>query len=440
MLMQIVRLVDEAQTTKAGAQRFADRVAAVFVPSVIAIAIATFALWWWLGPAPHLTTALLKAVAVLIIACPCALGLATPTALMVGTGRGAELGVLIRGPDVLEASERVRTIVFDKTGTLTRGKPRLTDIVPAAGVEEAHLLALAASIERRSEHPLAAAIVAAADERALPASEPSDFAALPGRGVVAVVEGRAVLIGAPAMLTEQGIGLGAFEAARERLEAAGRTVIALAENGAPLGLLAVADTVRGGARETIAALTSEGYEVWMITGDQSRTAHAVAREVGIAPERVLAEVLPGEKSAAIRRLRSGGAGERGVAMVGDGINDAPALAAADVGIAMGGASDIAIEASGITLVRADLAGVATGLKLARATMHVIRRNLFWAFAYNVLGIPVAAGLLVPLLRDGGPIGPFMGWQGTLHPMVASLAMAFSSVSVVTSSLRLRRFR
>jgi Cu+-exporting ATPase len=460
MLMQIVRLVDEAQTAKADAQRLADRVAAVFVPTVIAIAALTFALWWWLGPPPHLASALLKAVAVLIIACPCALGLATPTALMVGTGRGAELGVLIRGADVLEAAEGVHAVVFDKTGTLTRGRPELTAVTPAAGVDEARLLQLAAALERHSEHPLAAAILAGAANRGLEIPEPGDFTAVPGRGVVALVDGRAVVLGSPAMMSEQGISLGALESERARLEEQGRTVVALAENGVPLGLLAVSDTVKSGAREHLAALTREGYEVWMITGDQSRTALAVAGEVGIARDHVLSEVLPGQKSAAIRTLRGGGparisveslvAGERpkpprtarprGVAMVGDGINDAPALAAADVGIAMGGATDIAIEASGITLVRSDLGGVRTGLRLARATMGVIRRNLFWAFAYNVLGIPIAAGVLVPLLRQGGPIGPLFGWQGTLNPMVASLAMAFSSVSVVTSSLRLRRFR
>jgi Cu+-exporting ATPase len=459
MLMQIVRLVDEAQTAKAGAQRLADRVAAVFVPTVIAIAFVTFVLWWWLGPAPHLATALLKAVAVLIIACPCALGLATPTALMVGTGRGAELGVLIRGADVLEGAERVRAIVFDKTGTLTRGRPELTDVVPAPGVSEERLLALAAAVEQPSEHALAAAILAGAAARGVHAPAASDFTAVPGRGVVAVVEGRAVVLGSPAMLAEQSVALGALDAARARLESEGRTVVGLAENGTPLGLLAIADTVKTGAREQIGTLIQDGYEVWMITGDQSRTARAVATQVGIAADHVLSEVMPAQKSAAIRAIREGvrpvAAGgapialasiaparrePKAVAMVGDGINDAPALAAADLGIAMGGATDIAIEASGITLVRSDLAGVRTGLRLARETMHVIRRNLFWAFVYNVLGIPVAAGVLVPLLHTGGPIGPLFGWQGGLNPMVASFAMAFSSVSVVTSSLGLRRFR
>jgi Cu+-exporting ATPase len=459
MLMQIVHLVDEAQTGKAASQKLVDRVAAVFVPTVIGIAIATFALWWWLGPAPHLATALLKAVAVLIIACPCALGLATPTALMVGTGRGAELGVLIRGADVLEGAERVRTIVFDKTGTLTLGKPALTEVVAAPGSDERRVLALAAAVERPSEHALAAAILAGAAARGIEPSEYSDFSAVPGRGVIALVDGHAVTLGSPAMMAEQGTALGALEAERARLEAAGRTVVALAENGVAIGLLAISDTVKPGARDAVAELAGDGQEVWMITGDQSRTARAVALEVGIAPDRVLAEVMPEQKSAAIRALRQGvrpaapGGGPialggitaprgvpRAVAMVGDGINDAPALAAADLGIAMGGATDIAIESSGITLVRSDLGGVRTGIRLARETMHVIRRNLFWAFIYNVLGIPVAAGVLVPLLREGGPIGPLFGWQGSLNPMVASLAMALSSVSVVTSSLRLRSFR
>ena len=459
MLMQIVRLVDEAQTAKAASQRLADRVAAVFVPSVIAIAAATFVLWWWLGPAPHLATALIKAVAVLIIACPCALGLATPTALMVGTGRGAELGVLIRGADVLESAERIHTVVFDKTGTLTLGRPQLTDVVAAPGVDERRVLALAAAVERPSEHALASAILAGAAARGITTPESADFTAVPGRGVIALVEGRAITLGSPAMMSEQRVALGALDGHRARLEAEGRTVVALAENGVALGLLAVSDTVKPGAREAVARLGEDGYEVWMITGDQSRTARAVAAEAGIAAGRVLSEVLPAEKSAAVAALRRGvtppapGGGPialggltaargsaRAVAMVGDGINDAPALAAADLGIAMGGATDIAIEASGITLVRSDLAGVRTGLRLARETMRVIRRNLFWAFAYNVLGIPIAAGVLVPLLREGGPIGPLFGWQGALNPMVASFAMAFSSVSVVTSSLRLRRFR
>ena len=428
MLMQIVRLVQQAQASKAEVARLADRVAAVFVPVVLSIAIAACVLWFDFGPEPRVSGALLKLVAVLIIACPCALGLATPTALIVGTGRGAELGVLIRGADALESADGIRAVVFDKTGTLTRGRPALTDVRPAPGVEESRLLALAAAVEQRSEHPLAEAVVRGARERGLGLSEPEDFSAVAGRGVVALLAGRTIAVGSAAWLAGQGVDLAALEPERARLEDAGRTVFAVAENGAPLGLLAVADTLKPGAREAVATLERAGFEVWMITGDNARTARAIARDAGIAPQRVLAQVLPGEKSAKLAALQA--AGTR-VAMVGDGINDAPALARADLGIAMGGGTDIAMEASGITLVRGDLAGVPVALRLARRTMQVIRQNLFWAFVYNTLGIPVAAGALYLLLREGGPVGPLFGWQGT---------MAFSSVSVVTSSLRLRGFR
>ena len=437
MLMQIVRLVQQAQASKAEVARLADRVAAVFVPVVLSIAIAACVLWFDFGPEPRVSGALLKLVAVLIIACPCALGLATPTALIVGTGRGAELGVLIRGADALESADGIRAVVFDKTGTLTRGRPALTDVRPAPGVEESRLLALAAAVEQRSEHPLAEAVVRGARERGLGLSEPEDFSAVAGRGVVALLAGRTIAVGSAAWLAGQGVDLAALEPERARLEDAGRTVFAVAENGAPLGLLAVADTLKPGAREAVATLERAGFEVWMITGDNARTARAIARDAGIAPQRVLAQVLPGEKSAKLAALQA--AGTR-VAMVGDGINDAPALARADLGIAMGGGTDIAMEASGITLVRGDLAGVPVALRLARRTMQVIRQNLFWAFVYNTLGIPVAAGALYLLLREGGPVGPLLGWQGTLNPMLASLAMACSSVSVVTSSLRLRGFR
>ncbi len=394
-------------------------------------------LWFDFGPAPRLAQALLKTVAVLISACPCALGLATPTALMVGTGRGAELGVLIRGPEALESARGVGVVVFDKTGTLTHGKPELTDLVPAAGVDEPRLLRVAAAAEQRSEHPLAAAVVRGAFARGLTLAEPEDFAAVAGRGVVALVEGRAAVVGSAALLREQGVELGPLEAERARLEALGRTVFAVAENGAALGLLAVADTLKPDAAAALGELGRAGLEVWMITGDNARTAQVVAAAAGIAPERVLSEVLPGGKRERIAQLQAGG---RRVAMVGDGLNDAPALAQADLGIAMGGGTDIAMEASGITLVRGDLAGVPVALRLARRTLQVIRQNLFWAFAYNTLGIPIAAGALYPLMRAGGPLGPLWGWEGTLHPMLASLAMALSSVSVVTSSLRLRGFR
>ena len=437
MLMQIVRLVQQAQASKAQVSRLADRVAAVFVPVVIAIAIVAFVLWLALGSQPALARALLAAVSVLIIACPCALGLATPTALMVGTGRGAELGVLMRGADALESAEKIDTVVFDKTGTLTRGRPEVTVLVPASGVEEARLLAVAAAVEQGSEHPLAATVVRAARARGLAVAVADDIAAVPGKGVIALLDGRGAALGTAAFVAEQGVDLEALEERSARLEDDAHTVFAVAEGGAPLGLIAVSDALKPDAADTAASLQRLGFEVWMITGDNPRTAHAVARAAGIPAERVLAGVLPGEKSARIRELQSRG---RRVAMVGDGINDAPALATADLGIAMGGGTDIAMETSHMTLVRGDLGGVQTAIALARRTLQVIRQNLFWAFVYNALGIPIAAGLLYVWLRPGGPVGPLWGWDGTLHPMLASLAMALSSVSVVTSSLRLKRFR
>jgi Cu+-exporting ATPase len=328
-------------------------------------------------------------------------------------------------------------VVFDKTGTLTRGKPEVTDVVPAAGTTEAHLLSIAAAVEQGSEHPLAATVVRAARTRGVVPAAAEDFTAVPGKGVVALRDGHAVVLGTAAFLAEQGIGLGALEEGRGRLEDQAKTVIAVAEGGVAIGLIAVSDTLKPDAAEAVGALAREGLEVWMITGDNLRTAHAVAREAGIPTERVLAGVLPGGKGEKIRELQSRG---RRVAMVGDGINDAPALAQADLGIAMGGGTDIAMETSHMTLVRGDLGAVKTAIGLARRTLQVIRQNLFWAFVYNTLGIPVAAGLLYVWLRPGGPVGPLWGWQGTLHPMLASLAMALSSVSVVTSSLRLRGFR
>ncbi|MFI5370232.1 MAG: heavy metal translocating P-type ATPase [Candidatus Eisenbacteria bacterium] len=436
MLMQIVRMVEEAQTTKARVARLADRVAAVFVPVVMGIAALAFVLWLGFGPAPRLAHALLAAVAVLIIACPCSLGLATPTALIVGTGRGAERGVLLRSAQALESAEAIDVMVFDKTGTLTRGRPEVTDLVPAPGADETRLLALAATAERHSEHPLAGAILRAAETRALATAEPEDFATVPGQGVVAVADGHALALGTPAFVRAQGADPAPLEEHRVRLEAAGRSVVAVAADGVLVGLIAVADTLKPDAAATIGALGALGLEVWMITGDNRGTALAIAREAGIDERRVIAEVLPDGKAAAVRDLESRG---HRVAMVGDGINDAPALAAATLGIAMGGGTDVAMEASDVTLVRSELTSVPYALRLARRTMVVIRQNLFWAFAYNVLGIPVAAGLLYVFLRPGGPIGPIGGWQGTLHPMLASIAMAMSSVSVVTSSLRLRSF-
>jgi len=437
MLMQIVRLVQEAQASKARVARLADRIAAVFVPVVIAIAVTAFVLWMLFGPEPRLAHALLAAVAVLIIACPCSLGLATPTALIVGTGRGAELGVLLRSAQALESAESIDVIVFDKTGTLTRGRPEVTDLVCAAGVDESRLLSLAATAESHSEHPLAGAILRAAAARAIAVATPDDFSAVPGQGVVAVAGGQVLALGTPSFLRAQGADPAPFEDARARLEHAGRSVVGVASNGVLLGLVAVADTLKPGAAATVRTLEALGLEVWMITGDNRGTALAVAREAGIAESRVVAEVLPLGKVDAVRALAE--AGKR-VAMVGDGLNDAPALAAASLGIAMGCGTDVAMEASDVTLVSPELAAVPVALRLARRTMTVIRQNLFWAFVYNALGIPVAAGLLYVFLRPGGPVGPVAGWQGTLHPMLASLAMAMSSVSVVTSSLRLRRFR
>jgi len=436
-LMQIVRLVEQAQASKARVSRLADRIAAVFVPVVIGAALATALAWGLFGPEPRAAHALMSAVALLIIACPCALGLATPMALIAGTGRGAELGVLIRGAEALEAAERVDAVVFDKTGTLTRGRPEVTEVVPAPGVDPARLLAVAAAVDRRSEHPLAGAIVAAAETRGVEVPEPDDVAAEPGRGVVGVIAGQVALVGNAALLAGYGVDLGPLAAERERLEALGRTVAGVALGGEPLGLLAVSDTLKPDAAAAVASLRREGLDVWLLTGDQPLTAAHVAAEAGIAADRVMAGVLPDGKRDAIAALQSRG---RRVAMVGDGLNDGPALAQSDLGIAMGGGADLAKETAHLTLVRGDLAGVVTAVRLARATMRVIRQNLFWAFAYNVVGIPLAAGVFYLWLRPGGPAGPLWGWDGTLHPMIASLAMAFSSLSVVTNSLRLRRWR
>jgi Cu+-exporting ATPase len=411
-LAQVVKLVREAQGSKAPIARLADRISGVFVPVVMGIAAATFAGWMVFAPAEaRLAQAVVAAVSVLIIACPCALGLATPTAVMVGTGRGAEVGVLIKGGEALERMEKIGVVVLDKTGTVTRGQPAVTQVRPATGWMAAEVLRLAAGAEAASEHPLAAAVLAEARARGLVIAEAAGFAAEPGRGVRATVEGRTVVVGTAAMLREAGVAA----------DEAGAMLVAV--DGTYAGAIEVADPVKEESAAAVAALKAMGFEVMLLTGDRQATAEAVAREVGI--ERAAAEVLPGDKAAEVRRIQARG---KVTAMVGDGINDAPALAAADVGIAMATGTDVAMAAADITVVGGDLRGVVLALKLGRATMRVIRQNLFWAFVYNVVGIPVAAGVLYP----------WLGWQ--LSPMVASLAMSLSSVSVVGNSLRLRRFR
>ena len=435
MLMQIVALVERAQSTKASVQHLADRIAAVFVPVVLAIGLIAFVVSWFAGAG--LATSLLRLVSVLIVACPCALGLATPTALIVATGRGAELGILVRGADALERGERIDTVLFDKTGTLTRGAPQLVQVVSAAGVDESQLLVAAATAEARSEHPLALAVRRGTMERGGLPLVVDSFDALPGQGVRASSDGRTFVVGNAAMLATVGADEAPLAPERARLEIEGHTVVAVAEGERLLGLLALADTIKPDAREVVQQLESAGTQVWMITGDRSLTAAAMAREAGIAPERVIAGVMPADKSARVAALQKQG---RRVAFVGDGLNDAPALAQADVGLAMATGTDVAMEASAFTLVRSDLGAVRDALRLSRRTLSVIRQNLFWAFAYNIVLLPIAAGALVPLLRTGGSLGPLFGWEGGLHPMLASLAMALSSVSVVTSSLRLRRFR
>ncbi|MCL6552072.1 MAG: heavy metal translocating P-type ATPase [Firmicutes bacterium] len=422
-LAQIIRLVEEAQGSKAPIQRLADRVAAYFVPAVIAIALVTAAVWLLVGPQPRVTYALLAFVAVLIIACPCALGLATPTAIMVGTGRGAEAGILIRSGEALETAHRLTAVVFDKTGTLTRGAPQVTDVLPADGMDAAALLQLAASAERHSEHPIGEAVVAYARARGIALSEPSAFEAVPGHGIEAVVDGRRVLVGNAALLERAGLAANGLRADVERLAAAGKTPMVVAVDGAPAGVIAVADTLKPHSRQVVAALQRMGMQVLMLTGDTRRTAEAIAAQLGI--DRVLAEVKPGEKAAQIGALQRQG---HVVAMVGDGINDAPALVQADLGIALGAGTDVAIESADIVLVGDDLRGVLAAIALSRRTMQTIRQNLFWAFAYNVALIPVAAGVLYP----------FTGML--LNPALAALAMAASSVTVVSNSLRLRRFR
>ena len=421
LLAQIVRMVSEAQRSRAPIQRLADQVSGWFVPLVIMVAIVTFAVWAIVGPEPRLAHALVNAVAVLIIACPCALGLATPMSIMVGTGRGAELGVLFRDAAALEVLETITTIVVDKTGTLTEGKPRLTTIEPVGAMEHDDLLRLTASLENVSEHPLAAAIVAGARERNLALSAVTEFASVTGKGVSGVVDNHRVAIGNARHLETLGIDATPLTARADAMRQNGETVMFVAVDGAPAGLVGVADPIKATTVEAIEQLHREGVKVVMLTGDNRTTADAVAKRVGI--DRVEADVLPDQKAAVVKRLQD--AGER-VAMAGDGINDAPALAQAHVGIAMGTGTDVAMESAGVTLVKGDLRGIVRARRLSRETMKNIRQNLFFAFVYNALGVPVAAGVLYPVFGL------------LLSPMIASAAMTFSSVSVIANALRLRR--
>jgi Cu+-exporting ATPase len=438
-LAQIIRLVQAAQGSKAPIQRLADRVAAVFVPAVLAAAALTFGVWALWGPHPSGSLAMLNTIAVLIIACPCALGLATPTAIMVGTSAGARAGVLVRGAEALEQAHKVDVVIFDKTGTLTVGRPQLTDVLAQGATSDEELLRLAASVEARSEHPLAGAIVAGARARGLEPVEVADFQSAPGLGVRAVVEGESITVGGVNLLRQAGVEMGPAIASAVRLLAGkGRTPVVVLRDDAPIGVLGVADAVRPESAEAVRRLQAQNVEVVMLTGDVRATGEAIAAELGI--RRVLAEVLPAQKADEVKRLQAEG---YRVAMVGDGVNDAPALAQADVGIAIGTGTDVAIEAADIALMHADVRGVAAAIGLSRATMRTIRQNLGWAFGYNLLLIPVAAGLLHLLVGEGGvPAGLrwALGESGFLNPMLAALAMAFSSVSVVSNSLRLRRWR
>jgi Cu+-exporting ATPase len=420
MLARIVAMVAEAQRSRAPIQRLADRVAGAFVPAVIGVAVVAFVVWGLVGPDPRLAHALIVAVSVLIIACPCALGLATPMSIMVGVGRGAVLGVLIKNAEALEVMEKVDTLVVDKTGTLTEGRPSVTQIAAAAGFTDHDVLRLAAGVERASEHPLGLAIVAAADKAGLPTADVADFDSPSGKGAIGTVEGKRVVLGNARFLTDEGVDTGPLATQAEELRADGATVIFAGVDGRLAGIFAIADPVKGSTLEALSGLRSEGIRVVMLTGDNRTTAAAVGRRLGI--DEVEAEVLPDQKSTVVQRLRSEG---RVVAMAGDGVNDAPALAAADVGIAMGSGTDVAIESAGITLLKGDLTGIMRARKLSGATMSNIRQNLVFAFIYNAAGIPLAAGVLYPLF----------GWL--LSPIVAAAAMALSSVSVIGNALRLR---
>jgi Cu+-exporting ATPase len=423
MLARIVDMVARAQRSRAPIQRLADQVAGWFVPAVLASAVIAFAAWVMFGPEPRFTFGLVAAVTVLIIACPCALGLATPMSIMVGVGRGARAGILIRDAQALEAFERIDTIVIDKTGTLTEGRPKLASVTTAPGIDEDTLLRLAAGVEQASEHPLARAIIEAAKARGLPLDEASGFSATPGKGATANVQGRAVALGNAALMGELDIATAGFETAAEAARASGATVIHVAIDGRAAGILAIADPIKTSAKAAIAALRSDGLRIVMLTGDNATTARAVASQLDITD--IEAGVLPERKGEVVQRLRQQG---RRVAMVGDGVNDAPALAGADVGIAMGGGTDVAIESAGITLLTGDLSGLVRARRLSAATMSNIRQNLAFAFVYNAAGVPVAAGALYPVFGI------------LLSPMLGAAAMALSSVSVIGNALRLSRAR
>jgi Cu+-exporting ATPase len=422
-LSQIVQMVEEAQSSKPPIQRIVDKVSEYFVPTVMIIAIASFVIWYLIGPAPVLIYALIVAVTVLVIACPCALGLATPISLMVGVGKGAENGILIRSGEALETAQKLDTIVLDKTGTITEGQPSLTDVITINDFTEDQVLAWSASVERASEHPLGEAIIKGSEERSISLFDPQNFNAVPGHGVEAEVDGHKVLLGNIKMLQDNKIDTGSLQDESIALADDGKTPMFVAVDGKAAGIVAVADTVKADSKAAIAQLKKMGLEVVMITGDNQRTADAIARQVGV--DRVLAEVLPEDKAMNVQKLQNEG---KRVAMVGDGINDAPALAQADIGLAIGTGTDVAIEAADITLIKGSLKGVVLAIQLSKATMKNIKQNLFGAFAYNTAGIPVAAGILYP----------FFGIL--LSPLIAAAAMAFSSVTVVTNANRLRKFQ
>jgi len=419
LLAQIVKMVSEAQRTRAPIQRLADTVASYFVPAVLASSAITFAVWAIFGPQPHCAHAIVNAVAVLIIACPCALGLATPMSIMVGTGRGAREGILIRNAEALEVFEKVNTLVVDKTGTLTEGKPRLTAVIPAAGFDERQILQSAASLEQASEHPLAAAILAGTKEKDIELVAVADFQSITGKGITGTLRGKPIGIGNATLMQDLGAKPESLTDRAESLQKEGQTVMFIASDGRFAGLVAVADPIKNSALEAIKELKESGIKVVMVTGDNSTTAAAVAQKLGIDFE---ADVLPEKKSEVVKKLQSQGAI---VAMAGDGVNDAPALAQAQVGIAMGTGTDVAMETGGITLVKGDLRGIAKARRLSQRTMNNIRQNLFFAFVYNALGIPLAAGVLYPVFHL------------LLNPMIAAAAMSFSSVSVIANALRLR---